>query len=128
LYEKGDEITRFDGTFIIDAGVFITTLLHRMGKDQELPKAHVYRIHFHTKACICMKMYEIDMGFSVTLDFSPSCVTVLRILFRIHRIHVFWASWIHQSEVWIWIRIRVLLSLSKNSKKNLDFYCFATSY
>ncbi len=27
-----------------------------------------------------------------------------------------------------WIRIRILLSLSKNSKKNLDFYCFVTSF
>jgi hypothetical protein len=31
----------------------------------------------------------------------------------------FWASW---------IRIRILLSLSKYSKKNLDFYCFVTSF
>ncbi len=31
----------------------------------------------------------------------------------------FWASW---------IRIRILLSLSKTSKKNLDFYCFVTSF
>jgi hypothetical protein len=29
----------------------------------------------------------------------------------------FWASW-----------IRILLSLSQNSKKNLDFYCFVTSF
>jgi hypothetical protein len=27
-----------------------------------------------------------------------------------------------------WIRIRVLLSSSKNSKKNLDSYCFVTSF
>ncbi len=52
----------------------------------------------------------------------------------------FWASWIriririHKSEVWIririlfWIRIRILLSLSNYSKKNLDFYCFVTSF
>ncbi len=26
------------------------------------------------------------------------------------------------------LRIRILLSLSKNSKKNLDFYCFVTSF
>ncbi len=32
-------------------------------------------------------------------------------------------TWIRQSEV----RIRILLSPSKNSKKTLDFYCFATS-
>ncbi len=31
----------------------------------------------------------------------------------------FWASW---------IRIRILLSLSKNSKKNLNFYSFVTSF
>jgi hypothetical protein len=39
----------------------------------------------------------------------------------------FWASWIliriHQSEVWIRIRIWILLSSSKNSKKNLDSSC-----
>ncbi len=41
----------------------------------------------------------------------------------------FWASWIririHSSEAWI--RIRILLSFSKNSKKNIDFYCFVAS-
>ncbi len=46
---------------------------------------------------------------------SPGCtqlflLPVLRIRIRI-RIHVFWAPW-----------IRILLSLSKNGKKNLDFY------
>jgi hypothetical protein len=44
----------------------------------------------------------------------------------------FWASWIqiriHWPEVWIRIRIWILLSLSKNSKKNLDFYCFVPSF
>ncbi len=42
----------------------------------------------------------------------------------------FWNSWIriHQSEVLIRIRIRILLSPSKNSKKNLDSYCFVTSF
>ncbi len=40
----------------------------------------------------------------------------------------FWVSWIR-----IWIRqseerIRILLSSSKNSKKNLDSYCFVTSF
>ncbi len=46
----------------------------------------------------------------------------------------FWASriWIriHQSEVWIRIRlwIRILLSLCKNSKKNLDSYYFVTLF
>ncbi len=41
----------------------------------------------------------------------------IRIRIRIHRIHVFWAS-----------RIRILLSLSKNSKKNLELYSFVTSF
>jgi hypothetical protein len=40
----------------------------------------------------------------------------------------FWASWIririHLSEIWI----RILLSLSKFSKKNLDLYSFVTSF
>jgi hypothetical protein len=46
----------------------------------------------------------------------------------------FWASRIriHSSVVWIrirlWPRIRILLSASKNSKKNLDTYCFVTSF
>ncbi len=31
------------------------------------------------------------------------------------------------SQRYLWIRLRILLSLSKNSKKNLDFYCFVTS-
>jgi hypothetical protein len=35
----------------------------------------------------------------------------------------FWASRIRKSRV----RIRVIPSSSKNSKKNLDFYCFVTS-
>ncbi len=28
----------------------------------------------------------------------------------------------------VWIQIRILLSASKNSKKNLDSYCFVTSF
>jgi hypothetical protein len=36
------------------------------------------------------------------------------LLIRIHRIHMF--------------LIGILLSLSKNSKKNLDFYCFLNSF
>jgi hypothetical protein len=46
----------------------------------------------------------------------------------------FWASWIrirlHQSEVWIRIRLRILVLLSscKNSKKNLDSYFFVTLF
>jgi hypothetical protein len=44
----------------------------------------------------------------------------------------FWASRIriHYSEVWIRIRlrIRVLLSSSKTSKKNIYSYCFVTSF
>jgi hypothetical protein len=34
-------------------------------------------------------------------------------------VFAFWASWIN---------IRILLSLSKYSRKNLDFYCFVTSF
>ncbi len=46
----------------------------------------------------------------------------------------FWTSWIririYQSDVWIQIRIRIwiLLSPSKKSKKNLDSYCFVTFF
>ena len=41
----------------------------------------------------------------------------------------FWASRIriHKSEVRIRLRIRILLLSGKNSKKNLDSYCFLTS-
>ncbi len=42
----------------------------------------------------------------------------------------FWASWIrirfYQSEVWT--RIQILLSTSKKRKKNLDSFCFVTSF
>ncbi len=48
---------------------------------------------------------------------------------RIRRIRMFWASWIRirirSSQVRI--RLRILPSSSKNSKKNPDFYCFVTS-
>jgi hypothetical protein len=44
---------------------------------------------------------------------------------RIRRIRMFWASRIRWSQVRF--RIRILPSSSKNSKKNLDFYCFVTS-
>jgi hypothetical protein len=40
----------------------------------------------------------------------------------------FWAIRIHLSEVWTRIRLRILISSSKNSKKNLDSYCFVTSF
>jgi hypothetical protein len=44
----------------------------------------------------------------------------------------FWASWIHESEVWIRIRLRIriwiLLSSCKNSKKKLDSYYFVTLF
>jgi hypothetical protein len=45
--------------------------------------------------------------------------TVLRIRIWIRICWSFWASW---------IRIRILLSPNKNSKKNLDSYCFVTSF
>ncbi len=37
---------------------------------------------------------------------------------------------IHQSDEWIriWLWIRIFLSPIKNSKKNLDSYCFVTSF
>jgi hypothetical protein len=58
--------------------------------------------------------------------FSP----VFRI--RIHRIRMFWGLlWIRirisNLLVRIRFRIRILSSTSKKMKKNLDFYCFATS-
>jgi hypothetical protein len=54
----------------------------------------------------------LDDGFGGEIIYFRS---VLRI--RIHRIHIFWAT-----------RIRILPLLSKISKKNLDFYCFVTSF
>ncbi len=60
----------------------------------------------------------------------------IRIRIRIHRIHMFLGlsdpDPIHWSEVWIRIRIllriRVLLSSCKNSKKNPDSYYFVTLF
>jgi hypothetical protein len=52
--------------------------------------------------------------------------TVLRIRIRI-RIHVFLASWTRIRIHWSRGRIRILPSIRKNGKKNLDFYCFVTS-
>ncbi len=58
---------------------------------------------------------------------------VLTAVLRIHRIHMILGLLDPDpdpfSEVWIRIRIWILLTLSKNSKKNLDFTsCFVTSY
>jgi hypothetical protein len=65
--------------------------------------------------------------YSVLLVLYLLLQAVLRI--RIRRICTlcFWASWIwiRKPEVRIWIRI--LLSSSKNSKKNIDSYCYVTS-
>jgi hypothetical protein len=52
----------------------------------------------------------------------------IRIRIRIHQIHVFlglpYPGPFVRGTVWI----RILLSASKNSKKNLDSYCFVTSF
>ncbi len=51
--------------------------------------------------------------------------------FAVFRIHMFfWASRIriHQSDVWIRLRIRILPSSCKNSKKNLDSFYFVTLF
>jgi hypothetical protein len=66
-------------------------------------------------------------------------IAVLRI--RIHRIHVFLGHLDPDPDPlvrgldpgsgfgsWIRIRIQILLSLSKNSKKTLDLYYFVTSF
>ncbi len=55
------------------SGLGSAALLHRMGKDQELPKAHVYRIHFHTKALL----YENVCGNSVAINTLASIMNVL---------------------------------------------------
>jgi hypothetical protein len=48
----------------------------------------------------------------------------------IHRIHMFLGLLDQDPDplVRVWIRIRILLSSSKNSKKKLDSYCFVTSF
>ncbi len=58
------------------------------------------------------------------LFLTPRCRWHRRTVLRI-RIRMFLASWIRirLSEVWI----RILLSSSESSKKNLDSYCFVTS-
>ncbi len=62
----------------------------------------------------------------------PQAVLRIRIRIRFTGSTCFWASRIHSSEFWIrillWIRIRILLSLCKNSKKNLDSYYFVTLF
>ncbi len=40
----------------------------------------------------------------------------------------FWASWIRIRNLFVRIRIRILPSSKQKMKKNLDFYCFVTSY
>jgi hypothetical protein len=83
-----------------------------------------------TIECLSTKIDEVNHFFIFFL-----AVLRIRIRFRTGSGSTcFWATWIririHKSEVWIrlWIRIRILLSLSKTSKKNLDFNCFVTSF
>jgi hypothetical protein len=51
---------------------------------------------------------------------------VLPPVLRIHRIHVFLGLLDPDPDPWL--RIRILLSIRKISKKNHDFYCFVTFF
>jgi hypothetical protein len=61
---------------------------------------------------------------------------LLRIRIRVHRIHVFLGLLDPDPDPFVrgmdpnpaTIRFWILLSLSKNSKENFDFYCFVTSF
>jgi hypothetical protein len=57
---------------------------------------------------------------------SPTTIKHHKLRKSVLRIHIFWASRsrINQSEVCI----RIFLSPSKNSKENLDSYCFVPSF
>jgi hypothetical protein len=70
------------------------------------------------------------LSISKMAGFLLKSVLRIRIRIRIRRIRMFLGSWIRiqirKSEVWI----RILLSPSKNSKKNLDYYryCFFLTF
>ncbi len=65
-----------------------------------------------------------DPGTDVGYHLSYRPVLVLQIRIRIRRIRMF----LGLLEPEVWIRIRILLLPSKNSKKYLHSYCFVTSF
>ncbi len=75
------------------------------------------RIRITAYRYLCVESNTKSIGF---FQIEKNFFAVLRI--RIHRIHMFLGPWIririHSSQVWI--RIRILLSSCKNSKKDLD--------
>ncbi len=72
------------------------------------------------------------LGLFLDQNFLYVLEAVLRIWIRIHiwihRIHMFLGLLDPDPVVRIWIRIRILLSTSKNNKKNLDSYCFVSYF
>jgi hypothetical protein len=76
-----------------------------------------HRIQTDTRLCAAV-VFSWQTSSLTIRGYSGLFKSVLRIWIRIR---MYWASWIR-------IRIRNLLSLSKNSEKNLDSYCFVTSF
>jgi hypothetical protein len=89
---------------------------------------HAGKVHAQGyKQALCRsRLFLADFEGTIR-GYSGLFKSVLRIRIRIH---MYWASWIqiHWSEVRIRIRIWILLSSSKNSKKNLDSYCSVTFF
>ncbi len=112
-------------------GYFCTALYKCQGRGGESePNKTTAKsiVLFSINSLIVLKSYQFLKS---EVHFLNTFLPMLRVRIRIHRIPVFLASWIRiriLSEVWIRIRLRILLSLSKYSKKNLDFYCFVTSF
>jgi hypothetical protein len=79
-------------------------------------------------ACQAVTNPVQETNFSIPILSPYSSYYKTKPVFRI-QIRKFLASriWIRYSEVGIRIRIRIISSLNKNSKKNLDFYSFVPS-
>ncbi len=98
--------------------------------DNPMPESNISpqsgTLSFDTGNTTC---WEVGFGLNIFLASKQCCGSGSESGSRSTR---FWAFWIriHLSEVWIRIRlwIRILLSPSKNSKKNLASYCFVTSF
>jgi hypothetical protein len=84
-----------------------------------------------TKLCAMTKLGDLTIPI---LTLFPHLIWVCFIHYWILRIRMFLSLLdldlllFDQIRIWIYIRIRILPSTSKKSKKNLDFYQYLTSY